>query len=132
MAAVEVLADLGSGFLGRSHADLRMGAGAQALGRGDPELDAAVRLGEGELLGVGVGDDELDALEPRLDHVVDGVATCAPDSEHDDPRLQLSRARRRKMYGHGDPSPSPESPATRTPSVLSGWLTRRPPSLISG
>ena len=53
------------------------------------ELDAPVGLGEGQLLRVGVGDDELDALQPGLDHVVDGVAAGAADAEDDDARLQL-------------------------------------------
>ena len=35
-----------------------MGPGAEALGRQDAELDPPVGLGEGQLLGVGVGDDE--------------------------------------------------------------------------
>ncbi len=94
MAAVEVFADLGGGFLGGGHADLGMGAGAQSLRRRDAELDAAVGLGEGELLGVRVGHHELDALQAGLDHVVDCVAAGAADTEHHDPGLQLGRARR--------------------------------------
>ena len=64
------------------------------------ELDAAVGLGEGQLLGVGVGDDELDALEPRLDHVVDGVAAGAADAEHDDARAQLLHRGRSDIDAH--------------------------------
>src|SRR3954464_11366986 len=36
-------------------------------------VGAPLGLGELQLLGVGVGDDELDALQTRLDHVVDRV-----------------------------------------------------------
>ena len=100
VASVEVLADLECGLFGGGHADLGMRPCPQALGGGDAELDALVGLGEGELLGVGVRNDELDPLQPGLDHVVDGVAARAADTEDDDAGLQLSGARRRKMNGH--------------------------------
>ena len=77
-----------------------MGAGAQALRDRRAELDAAVGLGELELLGVGVGDDELHALQPGVDHVVDGVAAGAAHAEHDDAGLQFGGARRREMNSH--------------------------------
>ena len=31
----------------------------------------------------GIGDDEIDALQPGRDHVVDGVAAGAADPKHD-------------------------------------------------
>ena len=77
-----------------------MGAGAQALGDLHAELDALFGLRERQLLGVGVGDDEFDAFQPRLDHVVDRVAAGAADAEDDDPRLQFRGAWRGKMNGH--------------------------------
>ena len=44
----------------------------------------------GERLCVGIGDDEVDALQPGRDHVVDGIATGAADSKHDNTRFHLA------------------------------------------
>jgi hypothetical protein len=46
VGAVQVPEDFLGGFLGGVHADLRMGAGAQALRDGLAQLDTAIRLGE--------------------------------------------------------------------------------------
>ena len=46
----EQLQPLGRRFLGRRHADFRVGARAQPLGDIDSQLDAPLGLGEGELL----------------------------------------------------------------------------------
>jgi hypothetical protein len=81
-----------------------MGAGAEPLRGAHAELDAPLGLGELQLLGVGVGDDELDALQPGLDHVVDRVAASPADSKDHDPRLQFGRLRRRESDRHGTPS----------------------------
>ena len=42
-----------------------------------------------ERLQVGIGDDELDTVEPRSDHAVDGVAAAAADANHLDPRARV-------------------------------------------
>jgi hypothetical protein len=42
---------------------------------------------------VGVGDDELAALEMVLDHVVDGVAAGTADADHRDPGSEVVRDR---------------------------------------
>ena len=55
---------------------------------------------DGQRLGVGVGDDEIDALQAGLDHVVDGVAAGAADAEHGDPRLQLTDVGDLQIDGH--------------------------------
>ena len=62
--------------------DLGVGAGAETAGQlaADVELDVGVAHEQG--LGVGVDRDELDALEPDLDHPVDGV-DAAPADAHD-------------------------------------------------
>ena len=78
---------------GRGGADFRLRAGAEALGDLGAHLDDALRLRHGQRLRVGVGDDEIDALQPGGDHVVDGVAAGAADAEHGDPRLQLADVR---------------------------------------
>ena len=79
------------------------------------ELDDSLGLGHGQRLGVRVGDDEVDALETRGDHVVDGVAAAAPDAEHGDPRLQLGDIWLLQLDGHGtsfllSPAASPRRP----------------------
>ena len=55
----------------------------------------------GERLGVGVGDDEVDTLKPGGDHVVDGVAAGAADTEHGHPRLQLADIGDLQVDAHG-------------------------------
>ena len=59
-------------------ADFRPRASAQAFGDGLAELDAVRRRRTRQRLRVGVGDDELHALQARVDHVVDGVAAAPP------------------------------------------------------
>ena len=83
--------DLLQRLFGGGAADLGPRAGAEALGDGDAELDAAVGERLRQRLRVGVGDDELDALQVGADHVVDGVAAGAADADDGDPRLQLRR-----------------------------------------
>ena len=51
-----------------------------------PELDAPVGAAVHELLRVGVGDDELHALQVRRDHVVHGIGAAAADADHGDAR----------------------------------------------
>ena len=53
-------------------------------------LDDALGLRHGERLCVGIGDDELDALQPGRDHVVDGIAAGSADPKHDNARLHLA------------------------------------------
>ena len=67
--------------LGGLLADLGIRAGAETAGDllADVELD--VRIGHEKGLCVGVDRDELDALEPGLDHAVDGVDTSAADAD---------------------------------------------------
>ena len=79
--------DLVQRLKGGIAADLGIGAGAQAVGDVGAELDTALGQGLGQRLGVGVGDDEFDALELGVDHVVDGVAPGAADTDDGDPRF---------------------------------------------
>src|SRR3546814_18023676 len=53
-----------------------------------------------ERLRVGVGDDEIDALDARRDHVCDGIAARAADADHRDARLQLVDLRRANIDAH--------------------------------
>ena len=99
VGAVQVPVDFLGRVLGGVHADLGVGARAQTLGDVHAELDALAGERQRELLGVGVRDDEIDALQARFDHVVDGVDPGASDAEHADTRLQLGDRRPRTVVG---------------------------------
>ena len=85
--AAELLGDLVHRLLGRSLADVRSGACAEALRDRGPELDPAVGARLLECLGIRVGDDELDAGKPVHDHVVDRVSSPPTDADDRDARL---------------------------------------------
>ena len=89
MRAGEMVADLVHHLLGGGAADFRLRAGAEALGHLHAHLDDALGARQRERLRVGIGDDEIDALQARRDHVVDGVAAGAAHAEYGDPRLQF-------------------------------------------
>ena len=101
--------DLVDALFGGRAADFRLRAGAEAFGDMRAHLDEPVGLRHGQRLGVGVGDDELDALQPCRDHVVDGVAAAAADAEDGDPRLQLGDVRLLQIDSHC-PRPLPFLP----------------------
>ncbi len=78
---LEDLLDLLTVVLGRLAADVWVGACAQPSGEfpADVQLDVGVAHQQG--LCIGVDRDELDALEPDLDHPVDGVHATAADAD---------------------------------------------------
>ena len=88
--AGEMIADLVDHLFRRGAADLGLRAGAEAFGDLRAHLDDALGLRHRQRLRVGVGDDEVDALEARRDHVVDRVAAGAADAENGDARLHLA------------------------------------------
>jgi hypothetical protein len=47
-------------------------------------------LRNGERLCVGIGDDEIDALQSGRNHIVDGIAAGVADPKHDNARLHLA------------------------------------------
>ncbi len=63
-----------------------IGASSQALGEVGAELDLHGRRRGAQGLAVGVGDDEVDAGELRLQHAADGVAAAATEPDHLDLR----------------------------------------------
>ena len=77
--AVDRLADAVDRFFRGGLAALGLGARAQARGA---ELDQVVGGRAVEGLRVGVGADELNALDPLRDHVVDRVAAAAAHADH--------------------------------------------------
>ena len=54
-----------------------------------------------ERLRVGVGDEELDPLHVRPDHVGDGVAARAADADDTDPRAKFVDFRPDEINAHG-------------------------------
>src|ERR1043165_6281017 len=96
-----MIADLVDHFLGGGSSDVRLRAGAEALRHLGAHLHDALRLRHRERLRVGIGDDEVDALQSGGDHVVDRIAAGAADAEHGDPRLQLADVRGSKIECHG-------------------------------
>ena len=71
-----------------------------------PSWMRCVGLGGVERLRVGVGDEELDALDVGADHVGDGVAARAADADDTDPRAKFVDLRPDEINAHG-PNPSP-------------------------
>jgi hypothetical protein len=62
-------------------ADLGISACAEAVRQLHAELDLHRRLGSLQRLEIGVGDDELHALQVRLDHAIDRVAAAAAHAD---------------------------------------------------
>ena len=113
MGAAEMIKDLVDALFSGRTADFRLRSGAKTFGHGSTKLDDPFGLGHGQCLGVGIGDDEVDALQPCIDHVVDGISAAAADAEHCDARLQLGDVRLLQIDGHG------------TRSFLVAWPHRR-------
>src|SRR5262249_18028055 len=86
VGAGELLGDVTHRLFGGDPADVRPGAGAETLGRGVAKLDAAFAHALLQRLGIGVGDQELDAVELSADYVVARVAAGTADADHGDSR----------------------------------------------
>jgi hypothetical protein len=89
VGAREVSADLVQHLFGRRATDIGTRAGAEPCGHLHAHLDDALGLRHGERLDVGIGDDKIDPLQPRPDHVVHGVSARTAHPKHRNPRLQL-------------------------------------------
>ena len=85
-----MIAKLVDHLLRRGSADIGLRTGAEALGDLRAHLHDALGFRHGQRLRVGVGDDEVDALQPGSDHVVDGIAASSTDAEDGNPRFQLA------------------------------------------
>src|SRR5271169_401268 len=96
-----MIADLIDHFLCRGCADIGLRAGPEPLGDLGAHLDDALGLRHGQRLRVGIGDDEIDALQSGGDHVVDGIAAGPAYAEYRDPRLQLANVRDVEIDSHG-------------------------------
>ena len=74
-------------------ADLRVAAGAEAAGEVAPDVELEIGVAHQQRLGIGVDGDELDALEPGVDHPVDRVDAAAADADDlDHGEIVLGRA----------------------------------------
>ncbi|MND89984.1 hypothetical protein D3C80_820600 [compost metagenome] len=100
VGAVEMIDDLVEAFFSGSAADFRLRAGAETFGDLHTHLDDTLGLGHGQRLGIGIGNDEIDAFEPGSDHVVDSVTATATHAENSDPRLQLGDVRLVQLDRH--------------------------------
>jgi hypothetical protein len=94
VSAGQVIADLVDHLLGGGAADVRLRTGAETSGRRHAHLDDVFGPRHGQRLGIRVGDDEVDALQPGADHVIDSVTARAADADADaengNPRLQFA------------------------------------------
>ena len=78
---LEDLLDLLGVVLGGLLADLGVGARTEAAGELAADVELDVGVAHQQRLRVGVDGDELDALEPDLDHPVDGIDTASTDAD---------------------------------------------------
>jgi hypothetical protein len=90
VGADQCVPDIVQRLLGGRTADLRLRPGAEALGHAPSQLDASAAERLLHCLDVGVGDNEVNALQVRSDHVVDGVAASAPDAYHQNAWILLA------------------------------------------
>src|SRR5699024_3175698 len=74
-------------FQGGLPAELRIRPGTEATGHVDPQLHQGVGMATLQMLGIGVGADELHTLDAGLDHVVDGIRTATADADDLDHRV---------------------------------------------
>ncbi len=86
VGAQQHLFDLGPVVVGGLTADLGVGAGTEAASHLAPDVELHVRVGHQQRLSVGVDGDELDPLQPGVDHPIDGVAAAAADADDLDDR----------------------------------------------
>ena len=91
VGALEHLFDLVAVVLGGLTADLGIGARAEPAGDLPADVELHVGVAHEQRLGVGVHRDELDALQPGVDHPVDGVAPAAADADDLDHREVVLR-----------------------------------------
>ena len=71
-------------ILGGGASNLRVRTGAEAAGGLASDVELGVGVGEQQRLRVGVDGDELDALQPLLDHSVNSVDAAPADTDDAD------------------------------------------------
>ena len=100
VAASQMINDLFDAFFGSSGTHCRPRARAQTFGNLHTHLD--LRLGQRLLqrLCIGIGGDEIHAIERLFDHVVNRVSTGTAHTEHGDPGFQLFLTGHREIQCH--------------------------------
>ena len=68
--------------LGRLLADLGVAPGAEAACELAADVELDVGVAHQKRLRIGVHGDELDALQPGVDHAVDGIHAASADAHH--------------------------------------------------
>ena len=81
VGALERLLDVVARLRRGGEADVGVGAGAEALGGLVADVQLDVGVAHRERLRVGVGGDELDAAQARVDHAADRVGAAAADAD---------------------------------------------------
>ncbi len=100
MRAGEMIADFLDRFLGGCAADFGMRTGAETFGYLQAHLDDALGARGRKRLRIRIGDDEVDALQSGVDHVVDGIAASAANAAHHDPGLKFPEFGRSEIHTH--------------------------------
>jgi hypothetical protein len=76
-------------LLGGGASDIRLGSGTKSLRNRAAKLDFPAGQRMGKRLPIGVRDKEIDSIEVRVDHVVDGIAASAANTDDGDARTQF-------------------------------------------
>ncbi|GIR09836.1 MAG: hypothetical protein CM15mP21_0980 [Hyphomicrobiales bacterium] len=66
-----------------------------------PHLNSAIGLAGRKCLCVGICDDKIDAFQPCAHHIIDRIATSAPDAKHDNTGFKFPFRWNGKMNTHG-------------------------------
>jgi hypothetical protein len=77
-------------------------------------LDDPLGLRHCERLSVGIGDNEIDPLQPCANHIVDRISACTAHPKHGNPRLQLPQIGALLVDAHAFLFDAGASPTTLT------------------
>ena len=81
VSAREHFHDVVAIFKRRLTPDFRIGARTQPLGHRITKLHDVFHAHVGQMLGIGIGANEIDALDVHLHHMLHGITTAAPDTD---------------------------------------------------
>ena len=98
--AVERIIDFLDSFLRSSPSNFRASACTQTTCNIRPKLDALFRQARGQCLRVGIGSDEVNAFNLRIDHIRNGVAARAANPDNRDFGAQLISRGRSNIDAH--------------------------------
>ena len=89
MGAIQMPVQLIRGFFRGGAPDFRLRARPQPLRNMRTQLNPPIRSAVHQLLRIGVGDNEIHALQIERDHVVDGIRAAATHPDHRDSRREV-------------------------------------------